>query len=158
MRSASEADSVGAGFSVRGDIIRVIEISPVDLVPRHETVDVDGVVALDRDRVDLLVRDLDIGALGVFVAAPLVGSLNRLARHLVDELLAQPVAGLLVDLAEGDALGTAGRGMQRDRARDERELEIALPIRTRRHDKLRWKQLHNRTAALHSTVNRLLPC
>jgi hypothetical protein len=31
--------------------------------------------------------------------------LDRLTRDLVDQLLAQPVAGLLVDLAERDPLG-----------------------------------------------------
>jgi hypothetical protein len=33
---------------------------------------------------------------------------NRLAGFLIDELLAQPIAGGLVDLPEGDALGGTG--------------------------------------------------
>ena len=52
---------------------------------------------------------------------------------LVDHLLAQAVAGLAVDLVEVRLLGLAGRREERDRAGDERELEIAFPVRARRH-------------------------
>jgi len=132
-RVADHRESFLPHLVVRRDVIGRVEIALVDFGVRHELVDLDRVVALDRDRVELLVLDLDEGALGVFVAAALVGGVHRLARHLVDELLAQPVAGDLVDLAERDALRTARRAVQRDRARDERELEIALPVGTRRH-------------------------
>ena len=53
-------------------------------------------VALDRDGLELVVVDLDIGAFGVFVAATLVFGLHRLAGDLVDQLLAQPVAGFFL--------------------------------------------------------------
>ena len=88
-------------------------------------------VAFDRNGVDLIVLDENVLVLGDLVAAALLAGLDRLARDIVDELLAQPVAGLAVDLAERDTLARRGRGVERDRALDERELEVALPIGTR---------------------------
>jgi hypothetical protein len=43
--------------------------------------------------------------LSTLVAADLVGRVDNLARLVVDQLLAQAVAGLLVDLPERHALG-----------------------------------------------------
>jgi hypothetical protein len=62
------------------------------------------VAALDRDGVDLFVFDLQVDALVDFVPAPLVAGIDRLAGLLVDQLLAEAVAGLFIDLAEGDTL------------------------------------------------------
>jgi len=53
---------------------------------------------------DLLVLDLDLNALVDLVTANLVGRIDDFARLVVDQLLAQAVAGLLVDLPEGDFL------------------------------------------------------
>jgi len=50
---------------------------------------------------------------------------------LVDELDLEAIASLAVDLVEPDALGLSGDRIERDRARDERELEIALSGRGR---------------------------
>jgi hypothetical protein len=58
------------------------------------------VVAFDRNGVDLIVLDENVLVLGDLVAAALLAGLDRLARDIVDELLAQPVAGLAVDLPE----------------------------------------------------------
>jgi hypothetical protein len=58
------------------------------------------VFALDRKGVEFIVVHRDVGVLGVFVAPALILALDRLSRDLVDQLLAQTVAGLLVDLAE----------------------------------------------------------
>ena len=60
------------------------------------------------ERLDLLVLDLDVDVLVDLVAADLVGRLDRLAGHVVDQLLAQPVAGLLVDLPERHPLAGGG--------------------------------------------------
>ena len=67
-------------------------------------INVDRVGALDRDGVKLFVLDAQINALVDLVTPPLVGGLDRLARLFVDQLLAQAVAGSLVDLPEGDPL------------------------------------------------------
>jgi hypothetical protein len=90
--------------------------------------------ALHLDGFELVVVDFDVHALVDFVAPALVLGFDRLARPFVDQLLAQTVAGLLVDLPKRDALGRGSGGTERDRTRDERELEITFPICTRRHD------------------------
>jgi hypothetical protein len=78
---------------VRGDIIRCVEKPLVDLGTGHETIDLDHVGALDLDGVKLLVLDDQVLTLGDLVAAALVLGGDRLAGLLVDELLAQPIAG-----------------------------------------------------------------
>jgi hypothetical protein len=119
-RVADHAERFAADLIVRRDVIAAVVVALVDLRARHEAVDVDGVVALDLQRLDLFVFDLDVDALVDLVTAALVGRLDHLAGHVVDELLPQAVAGQLVDLAEGHALRTGGRREHRNRARDQR--------------------------------------
>ena len=87
-------------WSFGRDVVGAIQISLVDLLARNERVDLDGVVALDRNGVEFVIVDRDVGVLRVLVAATLIVGLDRLARDLVNQLLPQPVAGLLVDLAK----------------------------------------------------------
>ena len=141
-RFADHGERLAADLIVRRDVIGAVVVALVDLRARHEAVDVDGVVALDFERFDLLVLDLDVDALVDLVAADLVGRVDHLARLVVDQLLAQAVAGLLVDLPERHPLGARGRREHRHRARDQRELEVAFPIGTGRHGLLhtKWRQ------------------
>src|ERR1700680_2465773 len=81
-----------------------VEEPPVDLRARHKAVDVDCVGAFDLDGLQLLVLDEEELAFADLVAAALVVGIDRVAGLLVDELLAQPVSGLAVDLAEGNPL------------------------------------------------------
>ena len=100
-------------------------------------------LALDRKGLQLFVIHWDVGVLGVFVAAALGLALDRLSRDIVDQLLAQAVAGLLVDLAERDPLGRCCPGVDGDRTRDQRKLEMASPKWTRgSHGYLRFCWRH----------------
>ena len=90
---------------VGDDIIRRVEEALVDLLARHETVDLDHMGALDLDGFEFLVLDDQVLPLGDLVAAALVLGADRLTGFLIDELLTQPIAGGLVDLREADALG-----------------------------------------------------
>ena len=65
--------------------------------------------AFDLDGLKLLRLNLDILAVRQFVAAPLVVLVDDAACFLVDHLLAQPVAGLAVDLVKACFL-RLGRG------------------------------------------------
>jgi hypothetical protein len=67
--------------------------------------DVDRVGALELDGLELVLVDLDIFPLAQLVAAAFVGLVDHLADLLVDHLLAQPIAGALVDLVEMRPLG-----------------------------------------------------
>ena len=60
--------------------------------------------ALDLDRFQFLVLDDEVLALGDLVAAAFVFWGDRLAGFFIDELLAQAIAGGLVDLPERDPL------------------------------------------------------
>ena len=104
---ADHREGVLPGLVVGDDVIGAIQISLVDLLSGNERVDFDGVVALDRNGIEFVVFDRDVGVLGVLVAATLIGALNGLAGDFVDQLLAQPVAGLLVDLPKRYPLSRA---------------------------------------------------
>src|SRR3954469_1036900 len=76
----------------------------------------DGVRSRDLNCLQLVRLDLDILAVTELVAAALVLLINDVAGLLVDHLLAQPVAGLAVDLVKAGLLGLAGRRIERDLA------------------------------------------
>ena len=86
-------------------VIGLVQITLVDVGPRHEPVDIDSVSALDLDRLQLVFVDFDILPLGQFVTAPLVPGVNHAAGLLVDHLLAEPVSGLRVYLMKMGLLG-----------------------------------------------------
>jgi hypothetical protein len=78
---------------IGGDVIGRIEEALVDLRMRHKAVDVDRVRAGDLDGLQLLIFDEEKLAFADLVAAGLVMSLDDFTGLLVNELLAQPVAG-----------------------------------------------------------------
>src|SRR5262245_49005052 len=118
------------------DIIRAIEEALIDRGVRHKAVDLDGVGALDLDRFELRILNDEVLALGHLVAAAFVLGGARLAGLFIDELLAQAIAGGLVDLPQRDALGTRAGRMQRNRTGDQSQFEIAFPVGT--HTQLLW--------------------
>ena len=61
---------------------------------------------------------------------------KELRNRARDVLLTQAIAGLLVDLPERHPLGAGRRRVDGHRAGDERQLEVALPVRTGRHGQL----------------------
>src|SRR5580704_2688220 len=89
---------------VGGNVIGRIEEALVDLRTLHKAIDVDYVRARDLDRLQLLIFDEEILAFADLVAAGFLMSLDDFAGFLVNELLAQPVAGLAIDLAERNPL------------------------------------------------------
>src|SRR2546422_737719 len=93
-----------------------IEEALVDRGVRHKSVDLDGVGALDLDRFELRILNDEVLALGHLVAAAFVLGGDRLAGPFIDELLAQAIAGGLVDLPQGDALGTKAAATRWPRA------------------------------------------
>jgi hypothetical protein len=101
---------------------------------RHELVDVDRALALDRDRFKLFGLDLEIFALADLVALDDVGRLHLVAALGVDLLVFDPVTGVLVELVKADLFALAGRREKSDRTGDERQLQIAFPIGARGHE------------------------
>src|SRR6185437_3545210 len=111
-------------------------VAVVDLGARYEAVDVDRVRALDLDLLELVVLDHQVLALADLVAAPDVLALDHVAALAVDQLLLQPVAGLLVDAMEAHLLGARRRRIERNRARDDAEPQTPRPLHSRRHEVL----------------------
>ena len=110
---------------VRGDVIRSVEEALVDLAPGRKAIDLDGVGALDLNRLQLRILDNEVVTFGDLVATASVFRCDRRAGLFIDKLLAQAIAGGLVDLPEGDALGTRAGGMERNRTGDQSQFEIA---------------------------------
>ncbi len=116
------------------DVVRALDIAIVDLLARHEAFDLERMRALDLDLLDLLVLDLNVLALADLVAAADVLLVHRLGGLRIDQLLLEPVAGLLVDPVERHSLRAGRSRIQSDRTGYQRELQVALPISTRGHD------------------------
>jgi hypothetical protein len=77
--------------------------------------------------------ELDVFALANLVALDDVLALDLVAGVGIDLAVLDAVAGGLVELMEADLLPLGRRREKRDRAGNERELEVALPISTRCH-------------------------
>src|SRR6476646_2926069 len=130
---AYDGEGVLSHFSVRRDVIRTDQIQIVDLGARNEFVDFDGPRALERDRLDLFIVDLDITALVDLIALDDLVLAHFFAGVLIDLAVADAVARFLVDLVEADLLALAGRGEKLDRTRHQGKAQEALPVRTRGH-------------------------
>jgi hypothetical protein len=110
------------------DVVGAFEIAFVDLGAGYEMVDLNRLGALYGDRVEFLIFNQDEGVLRDLIAATLILGFDRLPRYVVNKLLAEAVAGRLVDLAERHPLARCRRGVEGDGTGNERELQIALPI------------------------------
>ena len=85
---------------------------------------------LDLDSFELRVLNDEVLALGHLVAAAFLLGGDRLAGVFINELLAQAIAGGLVDLPQRDALGARAGRMERNWTGDQGQLEIAFPVGT----------------------------
>jgi hypothetical protein len=110
-----------ADLAVRHEVVGADNIAAVDIGSRNEFVDLDGAGRFQRDVVEFVLRHLDVG-IGVDLVAlhdVVVG--DFLAGLGVDLGVFDAVAGLAVDLVEGDLLGVRRRRIEGDRAGHERE-------------------------------------
>jgi len=71
---------------------------------RDELIDLDCVVALDSYRVEFIVFNQHVLVLANLIPTTFLAGLDWLARHIIDELLPQAIAGRPVDLPESDPL------------------------------------------------------
>ena len=71
-------------LAIRRNVIGVVEVEFVYLVLRHELVDVDCALALDRDGFELFGIKLDVLALADLVALDDVGGLDLVAAFGID--------------------------------------------------------------------------
>jgi hypothetical protein len=71
-------EGVETGLVVGNQIIGAVNVALVDLRLGDETVDVDRMLAFDRDRFDLFVGDLEVNPLIDLVASALISRINDL--------------------------------------------------------------------------------
>src|SRR5262249_5401025 len=136
---ADNGESVLPHFAVGRYVVRSDVIEFVDFGLRHEFVDLDRPGALEGDRFELVVVNLDILALGDLIALDDVFGFNFFTGVLVDPAIADAIAGLFIDLVETDLLALAGGGEKLDRAGHEGKTQKALPIGARGHEQLLLK-------------------
>src|SRR5262245_2353529 len=117
---AYDRECVLAALAVWHHVVGTLIVSLVDIGLGHELLDVDRMRALYLDGFEIRGAHLDILAFRDFVAAPFLVLADFLARHLIDHLLAQPMAGLAADLVKVRFLALAGRRIESDLAAHER--------------------------------------
>ena len=109
-------------------------------VHRSETwdkfIDIDRAFALNRNGFELLGCEFDVLAFCDLVAFYDVRLLDIVACLSVHLAVTYAIASLFVELIEADFLPLGCRRVEGDGTRDERQLEIAFPIRTRGHSTL----------------------
>ena len=101
---------LGAGLAVRDDVIRIGEIELVDLLARHELVDLDHALALDRDRFQLLRLDRNVVALALLIALDDVVPVDLASGFGIDLFVLDAVSRLPVQLMEMDFFPLRCRG------------------------------------------------
>uniref|UniRef100_A0A0N4ZIZ3 MOSC domain-containing protein n=1 Tax=Parastrongyloides trichosuri TaxID=131310 RepID=A0A0N4ZIZ3_PARTI len=114
------------------EIIGIVPVEAIDLLLRHEALDVDRLGALELDRFDLLIGQEDVFVLGHGIAFDQGRPLDR-ARVRVGGDHPDTVVGLGIDEVEVNLSARAGGRVERDRAGDEREAQVSLPGGAIRH-------------------------
>ena len=112
--------------------VGLLVVERVDLAGADELDQVDGVLALDPDRLELVVGEGDVAVLGDLVALDDLVLVDRPhAGHGL--LVAHPLPARPVDLVEADPRAGRGGAEQLDRERDQRQPDMPLPVGAWRH-------------------------
>src|SRR3569623_1602488 len=97
--------SVRTGHTIRNQIVRLVVIAKVDILGGDELINFNSVGALQRDRVEFVVFDLEILALRVLIPPSAVLLIDFPAGDLIDKLLPETMAVILVNLMKVRFLG-----------------------------------------------------
>jgi hypothetical protein len=134
------AESLLANLAIRRDVVWRVDVTLVDLTFWHEFVDFNCSSALDVNGLYFLILDDHVLALSDVIAAHHIVPRDDLASLGIDVLLLlQSVARFPIDPIEAHFFAQRRDRIERNRARDQRKPELALPVRTRRH----WILLNN---------------
>src|SRR4029450_734932 len=120
-------------WTIRGKVVRRVDVTLIDFLFRNELVDIDGARALDLNSLYLLVLDNHVLAFGDLVPAHHVVPRDDLASCGIDVLLFQSVARLPIDPIKTHFFAQRRGRIERNGARDQRKPKVALPVRARRH-------------------------
>jgi hypothetical protein len=103
----------------------------VDLLLGHELIDVDRALALDCDSFKLLGIKLDVVAFANLIALDNVCRIDLISGLRIDLAVLDAMPCILIELMEADLLAFRCGRKQRNRTGNERQLEVAFPVRTR---------------------------
>jgi hypothetical protein len=122
-----------ADFAVGPQVVRADDVARINLVPRHELIDLDGAGGFQGDVFEFFLGDLYVG-----VGVNLEGLDDVFARDLLAGLgihaaVFNAVASVSVDLIEADLFGIGGGRVQRDRTGDKGQTKETFPIGSRGH-------------------------
>ena len=115
-RFADHPERLDRDLAVGIDEIWRIEIQRINLVALDEAIEINGLRRFDAQRLQLVVRDDDILVPLVFEALDDIGAFDLVTGLGIDELLADAVACLRIELMQPDIRRLAGRRGQIDRA------------------------------------------
>src|SRR5690606_1405244 len=130
---ADDGEGLLADFVVRHEVVRLVVPYPLDRIGGHELLDVDRARAFEADGLQLFILEGHIFAFGRLVTLYLVLFTKRLASFGIHIAAFNAVTGYAVAGVEANLLPLRGRWRERDRTGHEREFQISLPVRTRRH-------------------------
>ena len=109
-----------ADLAVGHDVIGPHQIKIVDLLARHELVNLDGARGFKRDVFQLVLGDFEIAVpVDLITFDDIVGG-NLFAGVGIDLQIANAVTGILVDLIETDFFGFGRRRIKRNRTGHQR--------------------------------------
>ncbi len=128
-REAQGMHRIRRQLAFRMDVVRRFEIELVDLVARHEMVEIDDVPGFAAECLQLVLTHHDVARLLEFVAFDERVGRDDIAALGVDELLGHRIAGPRTQHVELDPLAIACRGCQTDRARHQRHAQEPVPYR-----------------------------
>ena len=118
----------------RSQIIGAIEVGIVDFGAGYERLHRKRLVRIGEGRGNFVRLENHIVVGPSLIALDLVRRFYGFACFLIEELPPHPIAGFSVHDMEGYPLRSRCRRIEGDRTNDLADLQIALPIRTRRHD------------------------
>src|SRR5882762_5077429 len=130
---ADHREGIMADFAVGPQVVRAADVARINLVPRHELIDLDGAGGFQGDVFEFFLGDLYVG-----VGVNLEGLDDVFARVLLAGLgihaaVFNAVASVSVDLIEADLFGIGGGRVQLDRTGDEGQTKETFPIGSRGH-------------------------
>src|ERR1700744_3894122 len=114
------ANALLPDLAIRRDIVRVANIQFIDLRFRDKFLNLDGSLTLNGHGFQLFAGHVNVFAFGELIALDDVGLVDVIAGLGVYLPVADPIAGLLVELMKADFLALGCRRVKSDRTRDER--------------------------------------
>ena len=130
---ADDREGFDAGLGRRHEVIGRVPVQPVDRGARDELLDVDDAGRFELHRVELVLVEQDVFALGDLVALHQVAARDLFAGAGVDGLHLDAVVGLGIDQIEANGRCFGRRRIERNGTGNEGETQVALPRRTRSH-------------------------